>query len=157
MSNALKLTVPDGVPFIDWEREFDFPVADVFRAHKEPELISQWLGPRNTNIDIDHYDFRSGGTYLYNHTGPDGVTYAFSGIFHTVRENEFAIQTFEFSGYPDVVSIEFMNFEDLGDGRCRLRGHSVYPTQEARDGMAQSGMESGMTDGYERLEELLAR
>jgi hypothetical protein len=85
------------------------------------------------------------------------VAYSFNGIFHTVRENEFAIQTFEFSGYPDVVSIEFMNFEDLGDGRCRIRGHSVYPTQEARDGMAQSGMEAGMTDGYERLEELLAK
>ena len=90
-------------------------------------MIAQWLGPRGTNIDIDHYDFRSGGTYLYNHTGPDGVTYAFSGIFHTVRENEFAIQTFEFSGYPDIVSIEFMSFEDLGGGRCRLRAHCVYP------------------------------
>ncbi|MCC2661758.1 MAG: polyketide cyclase [Arthrobacter sp.] len=157
MSNALKLTVPDGVPFIDFEREFDFPVADVFRAHREPELITQWLGPRGTYVDIDHYDFRSGGSYLYNHTGPDGVAYSFNGIFHTVRENEFAIQTFEFSGYPDVVSIEFMNFEDLGGGRCRIRGHSVYPTQEARDGMAQSGMEAGMTDGYERLEELLAK
>ena len=67
MSNALKLTVPDGVPFIDFEREFDFPVADVFRAHREPELITQWLGPRGTNVDIDHYDFRSGGSYLYNH------------------------------------------------------------------------------------------
>ena len=141
MSNALKLTVPDGVPFIDWEREFDYPVADVFRAHKEPELITQWLGPRGTNVEIDHYDFRSGGSYLYNHTGPDGAKYAFSGLFHTVRETEFALQT----------------FEDLGDGRCRLRGHSVYPTQEARDGMAQSGMEGGMSEGYERLEELLAR
>ena len=156
MSNALKLAVPDGVPFIDWEREFDFPVAEVFRAHREPELITQWLGPRGTHVDIDHFDFRSGGSYRYSHTGRDGVAYSFHGIFHTVRENEFAIQTFEFSGYPDVVSIEFMNFEDLGGGRCRLRGHSVYPTQEARVGRAQSGMESGMSDGYDRLEAVLA-
>ena len=46
MSNSLKLSVPEGLPFIDYEREFDFPVADVFRAHKEPDLIAQWLGPR---------------------------------------------------------------------------------------------------------------
>lgn len=155
--NALKLTVPDGVPFIDYERSFDFPVAEVFRAHADPELLAQWLGPRGTNVAVEHYDFRTGGSYLYRHTGPDGVTYAFSGVFHTVRENDFAVQTFEFSGYPDVVSMEFLTFEDLGGGRCRLRAHSVYPSQEARDGMAASGMESGLSEGYERLEELLGR
>lgn len=155
MTNPLKLSVPEGLPFIDFEREFDFPVADVFRAHKEPDLITQWLGPRGLKMEMDHYDFRSGGTYRYIHTGPDGVAYEFTGVFHTVRENEFALQTFEFGGYPDVVSLEFMTFEDLGGGRCRLRGHSVYPSMEARDGMAQSGMEGGMTEGYERLDELL--
>ncbi|MDQ1057200.1 uncharacterized protein YndB with AHSA1/START domain [Arthrobacter globiformis] len=157
MTNALKLTIPDGVPFIDIEREFDFPVADVFRAHREPELIAQWLGPRGTSMDIDHYDFRTGGSYLYNHTAPDGVTYTANGLFHTVRDNEFAVQTFEFSGYPDIVSIEFTHFEDLGGGRSRLRNHVVCPTLEARDGMADSGMETGLRDGYERLEEVLAK
>ena len=157
MSNELKFTVPDGVPFIDWQREFDLPVSEVFRAHKEPGLVEQWLGPRGTNVVIDHYDFRSGGGYLYNHAGTDGVTHAANGLFHTVRENDFAVQTFEFSGYPDVVMIEFTNFEDLAGSRCRLRGHLVCPTVEARNGMAQPDMESGMRDGYERLEELLAK
>ncbi|MBP2217807.1 SRPBCC family protein [Arthrobacter sp. CAN_C5] len=156
MSTALKLTVPDGLPFIDFEREFDFPVKLVFQAHAKPDLIGKWLGPRRNAIEVDHYDFRSGGTYLYRHTGPTGETYTFSGVFHTVRENEFAIQTFEFGGYPDVVSIEFLTFEDLGNGRCRLAGHAVYPTLQARDGMAASVMEGGMSEGYERLEELLA-
>jgi uncharacterized protein YndB with AHSA1/START domain len=156
MTNALKVTVPEGLPFIDFEREFDFPVADVFRAHKEPELFAQWLGPRGLKMEIDHYDFRSGGSYRYTHTSPDGNAYDFSGVFHTVRENEFAIQTFEFGGYPDVVSLEFLTLEDLGGGRTRLTAHSVYPTLEARDGMAQSGMEEGMSESYERLDELLS-
>jgi uncharacterized protein YndB with AHSA1/START domain len=156
MSNALKLSIPEGLPFIDYEREFEFPVADVFRAYKEPDLIVQWLGPRGLKMDINHFDFRTGGSYSYVHTGPDGVAYEFSGVFHTVRDNEFAIQTFEFGGYPDVVSIESLTFEDLGNGRSCIRGHSVYPTLEARDGMAQSGMEGGMTEGYERLDELLS-
>ncbi|MFJ6280957.1 SRPBCC family protein [Arthrobacter subterraneus] len=155
MSNPLKLSVPENVPFIDFEREFDFPVEAVFEAHRSPEAIAQWLGPRGMTATVDHYDFRTGGSYRYIHTGPDGVSYGFSGVFHTVRENEFAIQTFEFDGYPDVVSLEFLRFEDLGGGRCKLVGHAVYPTQEARDGMAQSGMEGGMTESYERLEELL--
>jgi uncharacterized protein YndB with AHSA1/START domain len=156
MSNPLKLSIPADAPFIDFEREFDFPVEAVFEAHRDPALIPQWLGPRGMTAEIEHYDFRSGGSYRYVHTGPDGVAYGFSGIFHTVRENEFAIQTFEFDGYPDVVSLEFLRFEDLGGGRSKLVGHAVYPTQEARDGMAQSGMEGGMTEGYERLDELLA-
>lgn len=155
MSNPLKLSVPANAPFIDYEREFDFPVEAVFEAHKDPALIMQWLGPRAMKGEVDHYDFRSGGSYRYTHTGPDGDSYGFTGIFHTVRENEFVIQTFEFDGYPDVVSLEFLRFEDLGGGRSKLVGHSVYPNQEARDGMAQSGMEGGMTEGYERLDELL--
>ncbi len=156
MTNALKVSVPEGLPFIDFEREFDYPVADVFRAHKEPELVAQWLGPRRLKMEIDHYDFRTGGGYRYTHLDPDGTAYGFNGVFHTVRENDFAIQTFEFDGYPDVVSIEFLTFEDLGGGRTRLTAHSVYPSLEARDGMAQSGMEGGMTEGYERLDELLS-
>ena len=44
MTNALAVTAPEGVPFIEFQREFDAPVATVFRAHKEPELIKQWLG-----------------------------------------------------------------------------------------------------------------
>ncbi|MDR7084430.1 uncharacterized protein YndB with AHSA1/START domain [Arthrobacter ginsengisoli] len=156
MTNALTVNVPEGLPFIEFEREFDFPVADVFRAHKEPELVAQWLGPRGLRMEIDHYDFRTGGSYRYTHIAPDGTEYRFSGIFHTVRENDFAIQTFEFDAYPDVVSIEFLTFQDLGGGRTRLTAHSVYPSMEARDGMAQSGMESGLSEGYERLEELLA-
>lgn len=155
MTNALTVTVPEGLPFIEFKREFDFPVADVFRAHKEPELVAQWLGPRRMKMDIDHYEFRTGGSYRYTHTGPDGVSYGFNGVFHAVRENDFAIQTFEFDGYPDVVSIEFLTFEDLGGGRTRLTAHAVYPSMEARDGMAQSGMEGGLTEAYERLEEVL--
>ena len=156
MSNPLKVEAPAGVPFIDWEREFDAPVEAVFRAHKEPDLIKQWLGPRSYEMDIDSYEFRTGGRYRYLHRA-DGEEYAFNGVFHVVRENEFAIQTFEFEGFPDVVSIESMTFEALDDGRSRVRGHSTYPSMEARDGMVSSGMESGMSEGYERLDEVLAK
>lgn len=156
MSNPLEVEVPAGVPFVDWEREFDAPVEAVFRAHKEPDLIKQWLGPRGYEMDIDTYDFRTGGRYRYLHRA-DGQEYAFNGVFHVVRENELAIQTFEFEGFPDVVSIESMTFEALDDGRSRVRGHSTYPSMEARDGMVSSGMESGMSEGYDRLDEVLAK
>jgi uncharacterized protein YndB with AHSA1/START domain len=156
MSNPLKVEAPEGLPFIEFEREFEAPVEAVFRAHKEPGLVEQWLGPRGYDMEVDSYDFRTGGRYRYSHRDQKGEAYVFNGVFHVVRENEFAVQTFEFEGYPDVVSIETLTFEDLGDGRSRLRGHSTYPSMEARDGMVQSGMEQGMSEGYERLDEVLA-
>jgi uncharacterized protein YndB with AHSA1/START domain len=152
----LRRTPNQGLPFIDIEREFDAPVAAVFNAHRDPELVKQWLGPRGYEMAIERWDFVPQGGYRYVHTNAEGESYAFNGTFHSVRENEFAVQTFEFEGYPDVVSIESLTFEDLGNGRTRLRAHSVYPSVEARDGMVQSNMEAGVRDGYERLDELLA-
>lgn len=156
MTNPVTITAPEGVPFIDIEREFDASVAAVFRAHKEPDLIKQWLGPNGYEMDIEHYDFTTGGGYRYVHRNPQGQEFAFNGVFHVVRENEFAIQTFEFDGYPDVVAIESLRFEDLGHGRTRLVAHSVYPSLEARDGMVASNMEVGVTEGYERLDKVVA-
>ena len=155
-TNPVTITAPEGVPFIDIEREFDAPVAAVFNAHRDPELVKQWLGPAGYDVNMERWDFTTQGGYRYIHTNADGESFAFNGTFHTVRENEFAIQTFEFEGFPDVVAIESIAFDDLGNGRTRLRIHSVYPTVEARDGMVASGMETGMTEGYAKLDALLA-
>jgi len=156
MTNPLQVSAPEGLPFIDFEREFDAPVSAVFRAHKEPDLVKRWMGPREYETDIEIYDFRTGGRWRYVQRNQEGEEYAFNGVFHVVRENEFAVQTFEFEMFPDAVSIESVTFEDLGDGRSRVRGHATYPSLEARDGMVSGGMEIGMTDGYQRLDDLLA-
>ena len=155
-TNPVTITAPEGLPFIDIEREFDAPAAAVFNAHRDPELVKQWLGPSGYEMTIERWDFVPQGGYRYLHTDGAGETYAFNGTFHSVRENEFAIQTFEFEGYPDVVAIESIAFEDLGGGRTRIRIHSVYPTVESRDGMVQSNMELGVREGYERLDGVLA-
>ncbi|MFK4728850.1 SRPBCC family protein [Agromyces mediolanus] len=156
MTNPVTITAPEGLPFIDIVREFDAPVERVFAAHRDPELVTQWLGPNGYEMQIEQWDFVSHGGYRYVHTDGQGERYAFNGSFHSVRENEIAVQTFEFEGYPDVVAIETLRFEDAGDGRTRLVIHSVYPSVEARDGMVASGMERGLTEGYGRLDALVA-
>lgn len=155
MTNELTIDAPEGVPWIDFTREFDAPVAAVFNAHRDPDLVRQWLGPNGYEMEIGQWDFVSGGGYRYTHRNPEGMEFGFHGLFHTIRDDEFAIQTFEFEGAPDEVAIEFMWFEDLGDGRCRLRGRSIGRTVEGRDAMVASGMEHGMREGYERLEALV--
>jgi uncharacterized protein YndB with AHSA1/START domain len=156
MTNPLHVEAPEGTPFIDWEREFDAPVEALFRAHQDPDLVKQWQGPREYETEMEVYEFKTGGRWRFVQRNDAGEEYAFNGVFHVVRDNEFAIQTFEFEGFPDVVSIESLTFEDLGGGRTRLRGHSTYPSLESRDGMVSSGMETGMGEGYERLDDLLA-
>lgn len=154
MSNALDLTAPVDTLAMEFTREFDAPVEALFRAHAEPDLVKRWLGPRRLEMTIEEWEFKSHGGYRYTHKDQDGA-YGFNGTFHTVRDNEFILQTFEFEGAPDQVNIEYLWFEDLGGGRSRLRGRSICPTVEARDALMASGMEGGMTEGYERLDELL--
>ncbi len=156
MSRPLTITAPEGLPFVEFEREFDAPVTAVFGAHRDPELLVQWLGPDGYNTDIQRYDFVTQGGYRYVQRTPEGQEFGFHGVFHVVRDQEFVIQTFEFEGFPDVVSIESLTFTDLGDGHCRLTGHAAYPSLEARDGMVASGMEGGMAQGYRRLDALVA-
>ncbi|WP_395245633.1 SRPBCC family protein [Agromyces sp. MMS24-K17] len=156
MSNPVTITAPEGLPFIEIVREFDAPVAAVFGAHRDPELVRRWLGPNGYEMDIAEWDFTTHGAYRYVHRDPEGNAWGFHGTFHTVRDDEFAVQTFEFDGVPDVVAVETITFEDLGGGRTRLTGRSTYPSVEARDGMVQSGMERGLREGYERLDEIVA-
>ena len=154
MTNALNLQAPVDTLAMEFTREFDAPVQALFRAHAEPDLVKQWLGPHGLEMQIEEWDFKTHGGYRYVHSNEHG-DFRFNGTFHTVRENEFIIQTFEFEGAPDMVNIEFMWFEDLGNGRSRLRGRSICPNTEARDGLLSSGMEGGMTEGYEKLDVLL--
>jgi uncharacterized protein YndB with AHSA1/START domain len=155
MTNALNLVAPVDTLAMDFTRDFDAPASALFRAHADPDLVKQWLGPSRNEMTIERWDFRTGGGYRYLHRGPDGGEYWFNGVFHTVRNDEFLIQTFEFELARDMVNIDFMWFEDLGGGRSRLRGRSICPSIEARDGLLSSPMESGMTEGYDRLEALL--
>lgn len=145
---------PD-VPLIRIIREFDAPREKVFQAHTDPELIVQWLGPRRHEMQIDHFDCRTGGSYRYLHVS-DGNEYGFNGCFHELRPNELIVQTFSFEGFPDSVALEKLELHDLGNGRTRLVATSLVDSFEARDAMISSGMDDGIREGYERLDELLA-
>jgi uncharacterized protein YndB with AHSA1/START domain len=146
---------PD-VPLVRLTREFDAPPDKVFRAHTDPDLVVQWLGPRDLTMKVDHYDCRTGGSYRYLHVRGDDE-FGFHGCFHEVRPSELIVQTFTFEGAPDSVALEKVVFEDLGDGRTRLIATSLVDSFAERDAFVASGMETGIREGYERLDELLAK
>jgi uncharacterized protein YndB with AHSA1/START domain len=154
-THETRIELDTEVPLVRIVREFDAPPAKVFRAHVDPELVVQWLGPRGLEMRIDRWDARTGGAYRYVHTR-GGDEYWFHGSFHEVRPDDLTIvQTFTFEGAPDSVALEKLVLEDLGNGRTRLTATSLVDSFADRDAFVASGMEGGVREGYERLDEVL--
>jgi uncharacterized protein YndB with AHSA1/START domain len=156
MMGTTTITVPAGIPQILISREFNAPRDLVFRAHFDPDLLVQWLGPRRLTMVIERHDVRDGGTYRFIHREADGTEYGFHGVFHGTPSPDQAVRTFEFEGAPGHVSLETLTLEEH-DGRTTLLANVVYQSVEDRDAMAVSGMEQGVNDGYDKLDELLQR
>lgn len=150
-----EIVADERVPLIRIVREFDAPAERVFRAHTDPELFAKWLGPRGMTTTIDHFDCRTGGAFRYTMSRPD-MDFGFHGSFHDVIAPRLIVQTFTFDAEPDGVALERLVIEDLGNGRSRLVATSLCESFEARDGWLSSGMEEGVREGYEKLDELLA-
>ena len=137
-------------------REFAAPRDRVFAAYTDPALIPEWWGPRGTTTVVDVMDVRPGGQWRFVARNADGTETAFRGTYREVAEPERIVQTFEWEGMPGHVSVETATFEDLGE-RTRVITTSLFHTAQERDGMLGSGMEGGMNETYERLDELLER
>lgn len=152
-----RISAPAGLPFIDVEREFDAPRDLLYRAWTEPELMVQWLGPRKYRMDVEVYELRDGGRYRYTHTDEAGNVHGFRGVFHGAPSPDHMVQTFEYEGAPGQISLDALTLEDLAGGRTRARTHSSFQSVEARDAMIEAGMEGGMNEGFDRLDELVDR
>jgi uncharacterized protein YndB with AHSA1/START domain len=157
--NTTNIKAEPGKQEIFITREFDAPREQVFKAFTDPKLYAQWLGPRGFTTTLEKFEPKSGGSWRYIQKDKDGNEYAFHGVNHDVSAPERIIGTFEFEGLPEKghVILQTARFEALPGGRTKLTSQSVFQTVEDRDGMLQSGMERGVNDSYERLDELLEK
>jgi uncharacterized protein YndB with AHSA1/START domain len=157
--NKTLITAEPGKQEVFITREFDAPRELVFKAFTDPKLYVQWLGPRRLKMSLETFEPKDGGRWRYIHKDESGNEYGFHGVNHEVRSPERIIGTFEFEGLPEKghVALETVRFEELPGGRTKLINHSVFQSVADRDGMIQSGMESGVLDSHERLDELLAK
>ena len=153
-THETEITADEKVPVIRIVREFDAPPSKVFRAHTDPELLAQWLGPRDLEMTVDYFDCRTGGAYRYVQRRGDDE-FGFHGSFHEVRPAEVIVQTFTYEGVPDGVALERAQFEALADGRTRLTVTSLVGSFEERAAILASGMEHGVREGYQKLDALL--
>lgn len=156
--NNTTITVEPGKQDLFITREFDAPRELIYKAHIDPDLYVQWLGPRGLTTTLETFEPVSGGRWRFTQKDQDGNEFGFHGVFHTMTE-ELMIQTFEFEGLPESghVTLDTMRLEKLPGNRTKVTIQSVFQSVSDRDGMVQSGMEYGVNEGYERLDELLAQ
>ncbi len=155
-SGKTAITTPSDTE-IRIERTIDAPRDLVWEAYTDAELLTQWLGPREMSMTVEEYDVRPGGSYRFTHRDAEGNEFVFFGDILEVEEPNRLARTFAWEGMPGKQSIERAEFEELDDGRTRIVVVSTFDSKEDRDGMLQSGMERGVNDSYERLDELVAQ
>ncbi len=156
--NQTILTAEPGKQEVLITREFAAPREMVFKAYTDPKLYVRWLGPRGFTMRLETFEPTSGGHWRYVQTDPQGHEFAFHGVNHEVLAPQRIIGTFEFEGLPEAghVLLETVRFEELPGGRTRVTTQSLFQSVADRDGMIASGMQHGVVDSHERLEELLA-
>ena len=143
------------VPIIRIIRDFAATPEQLLRAHTDPDLFAQWIGPTNVSTRIDYWDARSGGSWRFINFREDGE-FAFYGCFHEIGRDRI-VQTFTYEGMPEGVSLETLTFEPIDQTHTRLRAQSLVDSFEGRDMWLSSGMESGVNEGYAALDGLLVR
>ncbi|MGH3877599.1 MAG: SRPBCC family protein [Actinophytocola sp.] len=144
------------VPVIRIVREFDAPPERVYRAFTDPDLFVRWLGPTSSSIRLDRWDPVSGGAYKYTVLQGSDEVVAFWGSFHELRSPDRLVQTQSMVGLDDAAILNTLTFEELPGGRTRLTDLTLVDSFEGRDMILASGMESGVVEGYKKLDELLA-
>jgi uncharacterized protein YndB with AHSA1/START domain len=157
--NKTKVIAEPGKQELFITREFDAHRELVFKAHTDPKLYTQWIGPRRFTTTLMKFEPRSGGMWRYVSEDKDGNEYAFHGVNHEVLAPERLIDTFEFEGLPEKghVSLETLRLEELPGGRTKLTIQVVFQSIADRDGMLQGGMEEGLNESHDRLDELLEK
>lgn len=153
---TLALTLPSDREILV-TRWFDAPRDLVFRAVTETEHLARWWGPRQYVTEIPEYDFRVGGAYRFLQRTPDGTEHPFKGEFRVIEPPGRLVMTQIYDVPPvnESAVVVAMEFEER-DGGTLMTSTMTFERQADRDGMIGSGMEWGMRESYEQLDDLLA-
>lgn len=150
MERKTKINVVDDKQELFITREFDLPVALLFRAYVEPEIVAQWMGTKVLKLENKRH-----GSYQFETTDPKGNIHGFNGTIHEFSVNEKITRTFEMEKSPFGIQLEFLTFEKLGDHRSKLQMHVVYKSVEVRDQILQLPFAQGISLAHDRLQNVV--
>lgn len=126
----------------------------LFDVTTDPQHVRNWWGPRGTKLSVCEADLRVGGAWRYVMLAPDGSEIGFSGEYLEIERPWKIVHTEVFEPMPGDPAVVTVTFEEQ-DGRTHLTSTSIYPSNEIRDIVIESGMEDGAAESYERLAELV--
>ena len=154
-SGTAKVTLPaDDQIFIT--REFDAPKHLVYKAYTTPELVKRWWSGHRGSVTSAEIDLRVGGRWRYVMVATGGFEVAFHGEFRELVPDERIVTTEVYEGVPggdENPAVNFVTFTETG-GRTTLEVLVQCPSKEVRDMIIDSGMEGGMQEAYDELEQV---
>jgi uncharacterized protein YndB with AHSA1/START domain len=151
-SGTAKVTLPADDQILI-TREFDAPKELVYKAFTTPELVKRWWHANRGEVTIVEIDLRVGGKWRYVMVADGGVEVGFHGEYREVVPNERIVSTEVYEGYPDEEAVNTATFTEV-DGRTTLAILVQHTSKEARDAHIESGMEPGMQDAFDLLEQV---
>jgi uncharacterized protein YndB with AHSA1/START domain len=141
-------------------REFDAPKHLVYKAFTTPELVRRWWHANRGEMTVAEIDLRPGGAWRYVAVTPDGTEVGFHGEYREIVPNERIVSTEVYEGAPqsdgpEQGTLNTATFAET-DGRTTLTILVEAPSKEIRDAIIESGMEDGLQDALDLLEEVAA-
>jgi uncharacterized protein YndB with AHSA1/START domain len=151
-SHSAKVTLPADDQILI-TREFNAPARLVWRAMTEPELVKRWWSGERGDVTLAEIDLRVGGRWRYVMTATGGFEVAFHGEYREIVENERIVSTEVFEGMPDGYSVNTVTLTEQ-DGRTLLSTLVHHSVKAHRDAHINSGMEGGMQEAFDKLEQV---
>ncbi len=151
MEQKTKINAVDGKQEIVITREFDLPLALLFKAYIEPEIVEQWMGTKVLKLENKKH-----GAYQFETTDAHGnVVLQSNGVIHEFIPNKKITRTFEMENTPFPVQLEFLEFEKLTDDTSKLKMHVIYKTVADRDQILQLPFAFGINMAHNRLQDIV--
>ena len=153
MERKTKVHAEDGKQDLTITREFDLPVALLFRAYTEADILAQWMGTKVLKLDNKKH-----GSWQFETSDPKGnVVFRANGTIHEFSPNERITRTFEMENAPFGVQLEFLEFEKLTNDTSSLKMHVVYKSAGQRDQVLKLPFTYGINMAHNRLQEVVGK
>lgn len=152
MERKTKIHAAEGKQELTITREFDLPLALLFKAYEEAELLEQWMGTKVLKLENKRH-----GSYQFVTTDPMGNKHGFNGTIHEFVPEQKITRTFEMENGSFGVQLEFMEFEPLGEDKSKLTVQIIYRSVEVRDQHLKLPFEFGINMAHDRLENVLIK
>jgi uncharacterized protein YndB with AHSA1/START domain len=156
MEQKTKIIAEDGKQDLLIIRDFDLPLALLFKAYEDPEIVEQVMSSDYTKTKVLKLESRKHGSWQIETTDPKGnKVFSANGVIHEFSPNKKISRTFEMENTPFGVQLEIYEFEQLTDDSSKLTMHVIYESVAQRDQVLKLPFAQGINMAHNRLQEIL--